>query len=73
MSPPGAGKARQSHGYVTSSCCSPTLGRPVGLGLIEAKLSRIGETVGVYHLGAELRATITAAVALDRHGKRLHA
>ena len=37
---------------------SPTLGRPVALGLVEAGLSRMGETVGVYHLGAERRATI---------------
>ena len=36
-------------------------------------LSRMGETVGVYHLGAERRATIAPAVALDPEGKRLHA
>jgi sarcosine oxidase subunit alpha len=69
----GAGRARRSQGYVTSSYMSPTLGRPIALGLIEAGLSRIGETVSVYHLGAERRATIATPTALDPEGKRLHA
>jgi hypothetical protein len=33
----------------------------------------MGEAVGVYHLGAERRATITSPVALDPEGRRLHA
>ena len=69
----GAGRQRRSQGYVTSSYMSPTLGRPVALGLVEDGMSRLGETVGVYHLGAERRATIAPAVALDPEGKRLHA
>jgi sarcosine oxidase subunit alpha len=69
----GAGRARRSQGYVTSSYFSPTLGRPIALGLVEAGLSRMGETVSVYHLGAERRATIVNPVALDPEGKRLHA
>jgi sarcosine oxidase subunit alpha len=69
----GAGKNRRSGGYVTSSYMSPALGRPVALGLVEDGLSRIGETVVVYHLGAERRATIAPSVALDPEGKRLHA
>ena len=69
----GAGRARRSQGYVTSSYFSPTLGRPIALGLVEAGLSRMGETVSVYHLGAERRATIVSPVALDPEGKRLHA
>jgi sarcosine oxidase subunit alpha len=69
----GAGRARQSQGYVTSSYFSSTLGRPIALGLVEAGLSRMGETVSVYHLGAERRATIVNPVALDPEGKRLHA
>jgi sarcosine oxidase, subunit alpha len=69
----GAGRARRSQGYVTSSYLSPTLGRPVALGLVEAGRSRMGETVSVYHLGRERRATIAPAVALDPEGKRLHA
>ena len=69
----GAGRARRSQGYVTSSYFSPTLGRPIALGLVEAGLSRMGETVSIYHLGAERRATIVNPVALDPEGKRLHA
>ena len=69
----GAGRARQSQGYVTSSYFSPSLGRPIALGWVEAGLSRMGETVSIYHLGAERRATIVNPVALDPEGKRLHA
>jgi sarcosine oxidase, subunit alpha len=68
-----AGEARRSQGYVTSSYASPALGRSVALGLVEEGLSRIGETVSIYHLGAERRATIAPTVALDPEGKRLHA
>jgi sarcosine oxidase, subunit alpha len=69
----GAGRARQSQGYVTSSYFSPSLGRPIALGLVEAGLSRTDETVSIYHLGAERRATIVNPVALDPEGRRLHA
>jgi len=69
----GVGQARRSLGYVTSSYMSPTLGSPVALGLVENGLARMGETVAVYHLGAERRSTIAPAVALDPEGKRLYA
>ena len=69
----GAGKARRSLGYVTSSYASPSLGRPVALGLVEEGFSRMGEAVGIYHLGEERRAAIAPAVAFDPEGKRLHA
>ncbi len=67
------GAARRSQGYVTSSYMSPSLGRPIALGLVEDGFQRMGEAVGVYHLGAMRRATIAPAVALDPEGKRLHA
>jgi sarcosine oxidase subunit alpha len=69
----GSGRARRSQGYVTSSYFSPSLRRPIALGLVEAGLSRMGETVSLYHLGLERRATIVSPVALDPEGKRLHA
>jgi sarcosine oxidase subunit alpha len=69
----GVGRARRSQGYVTSSYMSPTLGRPIALGLVEDGVKRMGETVGIYHLGVERRATIAPAVALDPEGKRLYA
>ncbi len=68
----GSGTARRSLGYVTSSYWSPTLDRAVALGLVAAGNARMGETLGVYHLGAERRARIAPAAALDPEGKRLH-
>jgi sarcosine oxidase, subunit alpha len=61
----GAGRTRRSQGYVTSSTRSPTLGRPVALGLVEAGLSRMGDWFRLYLLGAVGRATTTNPVALD--------
>ncbi len=52
---------------------SPTLGRPIALGLVENGLARMGAKVGVYHLGAERSASIAPVVAFDPEGKRLHA
>jgi sarcosine oxidase, subunit alpha len=69
----GAGQARRSQGYVTSSYFSPSLGRPIALGLVEAGLSRTGETVSLVHLDVERRATIVSPVAFDPEGQRLHA
>ncbi len=69
----GAGKARRSLGYVTSSYMSPSLGRPIALGLIEGGRSRMGETIAIYHLGAERPATIAPSVTFDPEGRRLHA
>ncbi len=67
-----AGKKR-SLGYVTSSYFSPTLGRPIALGLIEQGASRHGQTIDIQHLGMLRRATITAPCALDPAGDRLNA
>jgi hypothetical protein len=33
----------------------------------------MAETVSIFHLGAERRATIVSPVALDPEGQRLHA
>jgi len=69
----GVGKTRRSLGYVTSSYMSPTLGRPVAMGLVSDGTARMGQTLAVYHLGAERRVRIAPLVALDPEGKRLHA
>ncbi len=65
------GKARRSLGYVTSSTWSPTLERPIALGLVADGFGRMGQAFGVYHLGAERRVRIAPVVALDPEGKRL--
>jgi sarcosine oxidase subunit alpha len=64
--------ARRSIGFVTSSYASPSLGRPVALGLLESGRARMGETVGVFHLGALREATVCAPCAFDPEGARLH-
>ena len=66
------GGSKRSLGYVTSSYFSPTLGRPVALGLIEAGASRHDEVIDIQHLGMLRRATITAPCALDPAGDRLN-
>ncbi|TJV21908.1 MAG: sarcosine oxidase subunit alpha family protein [Mesorhizobium sp.] len=63
----------RSQGFVTSSYQSPTLGRPVALGLIERGATRHGETIDIQHLGKISKATITAPCAFDPAGERLHA
>ncbi|MGB3900588.1 MAG: sarcosine oxidase subunit alpha family protein [Mesorhizobium sp.] len=67
-----AGKKR-SLGYVTSSYFSPTLCRPIALGLIEQGAARHGQVIDIQHLGMLRRATITAPCALDPAGDRLNA
>jgi sarcosine oxidase subunit alpha len=65
------GSAR-SAGFVTSSSWSPTLERPVALGLVRAGLRRLGERVELRHLGNRLHATLSSPCALDPAGSRLH-
>lgn len=67
------GDKPQSIGIVTSSYHSPTLGRPIALGLIERGEARIGETVSIWHLGTRREATVTSPVAFDPQGARIHA
>lgn len=62
-------------GHVTSAVLSPTLGRPIALGLVAAGLARKGETLFAVD---PLRGRVTAVVVSEPHffdpdGKRLHA
>ena len=67
-----SGGRRRSAGFVTSSYDSPTLGRPIALGLVERGLERMGEEISLAHLGKTRRATITAPCAFDPEGARLN-
>ena len=67
------GTPPQSVGYVTSSYDSPTLKRPIALGLIETGADRWGETISVWHMGETRKATICAPCVFDPEGERLHA
>ena len=69
----GLGQGAPIAGLRDLELYEPDPRRPVALGLVEEGLARMGEAVGVYHLGAERRATIGSPVALDPEGKRLHA
>ena len=40
----GSGADRRSEGFVTSACLSLTLGKTIGLGLLERGFERKGET-----------------------------
>lgn len=64
---------RASQGYVTSACFSPTLNRPIALGLVRDGAGRMGEMVVVYHLGARRPARIAPLCAFDPSWERLHA
>jgi sarcosine oxidase subunit alpha len=63
----------RSIGYVTSSCFSPTLGRPIALGLVEDGRKRLGEELDFEHLGARYTGTLVGSCFLDLAGARLHA
>lgn len=64
---------RRSLGFVTSSCFSPTLNRPVALALLEAGREKIGQEIGTFHMGETGRARVCESCALDPMGERLNA
>jgi len=67
------GASSRSTGFVTSSYASPTLGRPIALGLVERGAARIGETITLQHLGRRIPARIAPPCAFDPKGERLDA
>ena len=66
------GVTRRSEGFVTSACRSPTLGRNIGLGLLEGGFSRRGDTETVFDDGRSFAARIVDATFYDPKGERLH-
>ena len=67
-----SGGKRRSIGFVTSSYFSPTLNRPIALGLIERGQERMGEEIALVHLGNTMRAVISQPCAFDVEGARLN-
>ena len=61
-----------TEGHVTSSHWSPTLRAPVALAMLARGAERLGETVGVHHLGQRIDAIVVATPFVDPEGKRLH-
>jgi sarcosine oxidase subunit alpha len=63
---------RRSHGWVTSTCLSPILDRPVALALVERGRARMGETVTLTATSGRRTATVVAPCAYDPNGERLN-
>jgi sarcosine oxidase subunit alpha len=63
---------RRSEGFVTSACLSPTLGRSIGLGLLERGFARKGEVVTVFDAGREFGARVVEPAFYDPSGERMH-
>ncbi|MFC3053249.1 sarcosine oxidase subunit alpha family protein [Kordiimonas pumila] len=63
----------KTQGWVTSSVMSPTLGRPVALGLVECASMRIGEEVQVWSLGKSRKARLVSPCVYDPKGELLNA
>jgi sarcosine oxidase subunit alpha len=62
----------ESEGYVTSACMSPTLNASVGLGIVAAGRSRLGESVYVYANGKTVAVELVSAAHYDPKGERLN-
>jgi len=67
VSPPA-----QSHGYVTSSCYSPALSRPIALAMVRGGSSRTRETLRAWHLGQSVGVEIVELPFYDPKGDRLN-
>lgn len=63
---------RRSLGFVTSSCFSPVLNRPIALALLEAGRARIGQEIGTFHMGETGRAMVCESCAFDPAWERLN-
>jgi sarcosine oxidase subunit alpha len=69
--PANATQAEGTEGWVTSSVLSPTLGRPLAMGLVMRGFSRMGEKVRIWHLGEWRSARIVDPRFYDPAGVRL--
>ncbi|HEY0682754.1 MAG TPA: sarcosine oxidase subunit alpha family protein [Steroidobacter sp.] len=63
---------KRSEGFVTSAGFSPTLGRFIGLGLLEGGHARIDETVTVFDEGRTVQARIVKPAFFDPSGERMN-
>jgi sarcosine oxidase, subunit alpha len=62
-----------TEGYVTSACFSSSLGRSIGLALLERGREREGETVSIYSAGRIVRCRVCNPTFYDPKNERLHA
>jgi sarcosine oxidase subunit alpha len=73
LSPGHANPPCPTEGYVTSACFSPSVGRSIGLALIERGYSRHGEIVSVYSGATPVRCRISNPNFYDPTNERLQA
>jgi sarcosine oxidase subunit alpha len=67
----GNGAGRRSEGFVTSACMSPTLGKTIGLALLERGTDRMGEIIQLYDEGQIVAARIVESSFYDPDGERM--
>jgi sarcosine oxidase subunit alpha len=67
----GNGAERRSEGFVTSACISPTLGKTIGLGLLERGSERGGEKIQLYDDEQVVSARIVDACFYDPDAERM--
>ena len=67
----GNGAGRRSEGFVTSACMSPTLGKTIGLGLLERGFDRGGERIQLYDDEQLVSARIVDTCFYDPDGERM--
>ncbi len=67
----GTGAERRSEGFVTSACDSPTLGKTIGLGLLERGFERKGENIQLYDDEQVVAARIVDACFYDPAAERM--
>jgi sarcosine oxidase, subunit alpha len=63
-----SGRQRRSVGVVTSACHSPTLGRPIGLGLLEGGRLKMGMEILTFDEGRSCRARVAPPCFFDPDG-----
>lgn len=69
----GHGDNRRSEGFVTTAAMSPTLGRRIGLGMVESGFSRLGEEIQLFDMDECVAARIVSPCAYDPGGERMRA
>lgn len=67
----GRGAARRSEGFVTSACKSPTLGKTIGLGLLERGAERKGEKVQLFDEDHVVSARVVDICFYDPDGEHM--
>jgi sarcosine oxidase subunit alpha len=69
--PADTSEPHASEGWITSSAFSPTLERPVAIGLVAGGVARLGQAVRVWDLGKWREARIVDPHFYDPRGERL--